>query len=55
MLLKVGDRVQNRSGWSGSVVEVLGAGARVEFDNGQPSDWFGRDEHLIDGGVLKLI
>ena len=54
-LLKVGDRVQNRSGWTGTVVEVNDTNALVEFDNGQPSGWFGRDEHHHDGGVLRLI
>lgn len=54
-LLKVGDRVQNRSGWTGRVVEVDGDQAVVEFDNGQPSGRFGRDEHHYDGGVLQLI
>lgn len=55
MGLNVGDRVHNRSGWTGSVVEVTDTNAKVEFDNGQPPSWFGRQEHLVDGGVLKLI
>ncbi|WP_157859026.1 MULTISPECIES: hypothetical protein [Mycobacteroides] len=55
VLLKVGDRVQNRSGWTGTVVEVQETNALVQWDNGEPSGWFGRDEPTIDGGVLKLI
>ena len=54
-LLKVGDRVENRSGWTGTVTELDGDQAVVEFDNGQPSGRFGRDEHHHDGGVLRLI
>lgn len=54
-LLKVGDRVENRSGVTGRVAEIDGDTAVVEFDNGQPSGRFGRDEHHYDGGVLRLI
>lgn len=53
-LLKVGDRVENQSGWTGTVVEVNETNALVEFDNGEPSGWFGR-EHRDDGGLLDLI
>ncbi|WP_156659395.1 hypothetical protein [Mycobacterium sp. 852002-53434_SCH5985345] len=54
-LLKVGDRVITVSGSPGSVVEVNDTNARVEFDDGKPSGWYGRDEHHFDGGVLKLL
>jgi hypothetical protein len=54
-LLKVGDQVQNQSGWTGTVVEVDDTNATVEFDNGQPPGRFGRNEHHYDGGVLRLI
>jgi hypothetical protein len=50
--LKVDDRVENRSRWTGRIVEVDGDNAAVEWDNGQPSGRFGRDEHHYDGGVL---
>ncbi|WP_157894368.1 hypothetical protein [Mycolicibacterium wolinskyi] len=54
-LLEVGDRVQNRSGSTGTVVEIDGDQAVVQFDNGEPSGRFGRDEHHYDGGVLSRI
>lgn len=54
-LLKVGDRVENRSGWTGTVVEVDDTNATVRFDNGEPSGRFGRDAHHYEGGVLRLI
>jgi hypothetical protein len=51
MYLKVGDRVCNRSGWTGVVTEVNDKHAKVEFDNGEPPGWFGRGEDV----VLELI
>lgn len=54
-LLKIGDRVENRSGWTGTVVEVDDTNATVRFDNGEPPGRFGRDEHHYDGGVLRLL
>ena len=54
-LLKVGDRVQNRSGWTGTVVAVDDTNATVGWDNGEPPGRFGRDEHHYSGGVLRLI
>jgi hypothetical protein len=36
-------------------VRVNDTHADVEFDNGQPSSPFGRDEHHYDGGVLRLL
>lgn len=54
-LLDIDDRVENRSGWTGTVVEIRDDNALVKFDNGQPPGWFGRDEHHYDGGVLRLI
>lgn len=54
-LLKVGVRVENRSGWTGTVVEVDDTNATVRWDNGEPPGRFGRDEHHRDGGVLTLI
>lgn len=54
-LLEVGDRVQVESGSTGRVVEVNDGNARVEFDDGKPSGWYRREEHLVDFGVLKLI
>lgn len=55
MPLDIGDRVQIVSGSTGHVVEVNDTNARVEFDDGKPSGWYGRDEHLVDFGVLKLL
>lgn len=43
----VGDRVINRRGWTGTVVAVDEVNAYVEFDNGEPSSPFGRDEDVI--------
>lgn len=54
-MLKVGDRVENRSGLTGRVVEICGDNAVVEWENGQTPGRFGRDEHHYDGGVLRLI
>ncbi len=42
-------------GWSGSVVQVNDTSALVEWDNGEPSAWYPRDEDAIDGGVLKHL
>lgn len=53
-LLEVGDRVQNRSGWAGTVVGIDGDNAVVNFDNGE-SGRYGRDEHHFEGGVLQLL
>jgi len=47
--------VENRQGWGGRVVHVNEDNALVEWDNGQLSGWFGRDEHHYDGGVLRLL
>ncbi|MHA3021134.1 hypothetical protein ACXPWS_12830 [Mycobacterium sp. BMJ-28] len=55
MPLDIGDRVQVVSGSTGRVVEVNDADARVEFDDGKPSGWYGRTEHLLDFGVLKRL
>jgi hypothetical protein len=54
-LFNVDDRVQNRSGWTGTVVKVDDSRAWVEFDNGEPSSPFPRDELNVDGGVLWRI
>ncbi|MDP7727618.1 hypothetical protein [Mycobacterium sp. TY813] len=54
-LLKVGDRVENRSGWTGTVTQLNDDNALVEWDHDEPPGWFGRDEHHYDGGVLRLI
>jgi hypothetical protein len=54
-VLNVGDRVQNRRGWTGTVVKVDDSNAWLEFDNGEPSSPFPRDEITVDGGVLILL
>lgn len=54
-LLNVGDRVSNRRGWHGTVVKVDDNNAWVDFDNGEPSSPFPRDEISVDGGVLILL
>lgn len=54
-LLKVGDRVENRQGWTGIVAELDGDQAVVEWDNGQPKARFGRDEPHYEGGALLTV
>lgn len=54
-LLDVGDEVQTESGRIGRVVEVNDLNARVEFDDHKRSGWYGRNEHMVDFGVLNLI
>lgn len=54
-LFNIGDRVSNRQGWHGTVVKVDDKSAWVDFDNGQPSSPFPRDELNVDGGVLWQI
>ena len=53
--LQVGNRVVMESGSTGRVAEVTDTDARVEFDDDRQSGWFGREEHLVDFGVLKLL
>ena len=50
MWLEIGDRVQNRSGWTGNVVAVDSDNATVEWDNDQPPGRFGLDED-VDPGI----
>ncbi|MBX9642356.1 MAG: hypothetical protein K2X97_22365 [Mycobacteriaceae bacterium] len=52
---KVVDRVSDRRGWTGAVVKVDDNSAWVDFDNGEPSSPFPRDELNVDGGVLWRI
>ncbi len=53
--LEIGDRVQVQSGSTGRVVDVTDTNALVDFDDDKPSGWYGRDEHLVDFGVLKRL
>jgi hypothetical protein len=44
----VGDRVMNRSGWPGTVVEVTDSEAVVKFDDREGLRRFGRDEQFLE-------
>jgi hypothetical protein len=52
MTFNVGDRVMNRIGTLGRVIEVDDFMVRVQFDNGRMPGWFDRIDHT---GRLILV